>query len=102
MGLTDPPAEMRLGSTVTGTIHLTSEAVMAIPASALTSLNGQPAVWLVDPEKLTVSLHNIQTARFEPDTVIVEHGIDIGDIVVTAGAHALHPGQKVRLLASQT
>jgi len=102
VGLTDPPAEMRLGSTVTGTIHLTSEAVMAIPASALTSLNGQPAVWLVDPEKLTVSLHNIQTARFEPDTVIVEHGIDIGDIVVTAGVHALHPGQKVRLLASQT
>ena len=54
------------------------EPVMAIPASALTSLNGQPAVWLVDPEKLTVSLHNVQTARFDADTVIVEHGIDIG------------------------
>lgn len=102
VGLTDPPAEMRLGSTVTGTLHLTSEPVMAIPASALTSVNGQPAVWLVDPEKLTVSLHSVQTARFDADTVIVEHGIDIGDIVVTAGVHALHPGQKVRLLADQT
>jgi RND family efflux transporter MFP subunit len=102
VGLTDPPAEMRLGSTVTGTLRLTSEPAVIIPAAALTSLNGQPAVWLVDPEKLTVALRNVETARFDPDTVIIEHGIEIGDIVVTAGVHALHPGQKVRLLAGQS
>jgi membrane fusion protein, multidrug efflux system len=102
VGLTDPPLEMRLGSTVTGSLQLESEPVMAIPASALTSLNGQPAVWLVDPQNMTVFLQTVQTARFEPDTVRVEHGISIGDIVVTAGVHALHPGQKVRLLGSQT
>lgn len=101
VGLTDSPAEMRLGSTVTGTIRLTSQPVMAIPASALTSLNGQPAVWIVDPQKLTVSLHNIKTASFDPETVIVEQGINTGDIVVTAGVHALHPGQQVRLLSRQ-
>jgi membrane fusion protein, multidrug efflux system len=102
VGLTDPPLEMRLGSTVTGTLQLESEPVMAIPASALTSLNGQPAVWLVDPQSMTVFLHAIQTARFDPDKVLVEHGIDTGDIVVTAGVHALHPGQKVRVVGSQT
>jgi membrane fusion protein, multidrug efflux system len=102
VGLTDPPPEMRLGSTVTGSMQLESEPVLAVPASALTSLNGQPAVWLVDPETMTVSLHNIETARFDPDTVVVEHGIETGNIVVTAGVHALHPGQKVRLLGSQT
>lgn len=102
VGLTDPPAEMRLGSTVTGTLQFTSQPVMAIPASALTSLDGKPAVWIVDPEKLTVSLHAIEMARFDPDTVIVNNGIDIGDIVVTAGVHALHPGQHVRLLLRQT
>ena len=101
VGLTDPPAEMRLGSTVTGTMRLDLEPKMAIPASALSSLNGQPAVWIVDPEKLTVALRNVRTARFDPDTVVVEHGIETGDILVTAGVHALHPGQKVRLLASQ-
>jgi RND family efflux transporter MFP subunit len=102
VGLTDPPPAMRLGSTVTGTMQLESESVMAIPASALTSLNGQPAVWLVDPQNLTVSLRTIQTARFDPDTVLIENGISTGDIVVTAGVHALHPGQKVRLLEPQT
>ncbi len=102
VGLTDPPPEMRLGSTVTGSLQLESERSMAIPASALTSLNGKPAVWLVDPETMTVALHNIETARFNPDTVIVKHGIETGDIVVTAGVHALHPGQKIRLLGSKT
>ena len=102
IGLTDPPPEMRLGSTVTGTMQLESEAVMTIPASALSSINGKPAVWLVDPQALTVSLHPVQTARFDPDTVLVEQGINTGDIVITAGVHALHPGQKVRLLDPHT
>jgi hypothetical protein len=30
----------------------------------------------------------------------VSHGLDVGEIVVTAGVQALHPSQKVRLLAS--
>lgn len=98
VGLTDPPPAMRLGSTVTGTLQLHSQPVMAIPASALTELNGQPAIWIVDPQNMTVSLHKIETARFDPDTVIVNHGLETGQIVVTAGVHALHPGQKVRLL----
>ena len=99
VGLTDPPAEMRLGSTVTGYLRLDSEPKMVIPASALSSLNGQPAVWIVDPEKLTIALRNVRTVKFDPDVVVVEHGIETGDILVTAGVHALHPGQKVRLLA---
>jgi membrane fusion protein, multidrug efflux system len=37
--------------------------------------------------------------RYDPGTVVISHGLDTGDIVVTAGVQALHPGQKVRLLA---
>ncbi len=98
VGLTDPPVAMRLGSTVNGVVHLATDKVIAIPASALTELNSRPAVWIVDPAKLSVSLRNIETLRFDPGTVIVAHGLDTGDIVVTAGVQALHPGQVVRLL----
>ncbi len=98
VGLTDPPAAMRLGSTVTGTVQFNGEPVITIPASALTSHDNHPAVWIVDPEKMTVSLRAIEPLRFEPDAVLVAHGLDAGDIVVTAGVHALHPGQSVRLL----
>jgi membrane fusion protein, multidrug efflux system len=102
VGLTDPPAAMRLGSTVNGVVRLESDKVIAIPASALTELNRQPAVWIVDPAKLTVSLRNIEMLRFDPGTVVVAHGLETGDIVVTAGVQALHPGQTVRLLGPAT
>jgi RND family efflux transporter MFP subunit len=98
VGLTDPPAAMLLGATVNGTMRFESDAEIAIPASALTQLNSQPAVWIVDPAKLTVSLRNIEVQRFDPATVVVAHGLETGDIVVTAGVQALHPGQTVRLL----
>ena len=98
VGLTDPPAAMRLGATVSGRVQMDTAPVIAIPASALTELNRQPAVWIVDPAKNTVSLRNIELLRFDPGTVVVAHGLDTGDIVVTAGVQALHPGQKVRLL----
>jgi membrane fusion protein, multidrug efflux system len=98
VGLSDPPAEMRLGATVTGSVKLASEQVIAIPATALTELNCQPAVWLVDPEKLTVSKRNVELLRHDPGTVVIAQGLETGDIVVTAGIQALHPGQKVRLL----
>ncbi|MBN9564241.1 MAG: efflux RND transporter periplasmic adaptor subunit [Alphaproteobacteria bacterium] len=98
VGLTDPPAAMRLGSTVNGTAQFNAADMISIPASALTELNRQPAVWIVDPKKLTVSMRNISVARFDPGTVVVAEGLETGDIVVTAGVQALHPGQKVRLL----
>jgi RND family efflux transporter MFP subunit len=99
VGLTEPPAAMRLGSTVTGSVQLNSAPVITIPASALTKVNQQPAVWVVDPSSSTVSMRNIDVLRYDPGTVVVSHGLDTGDIVVTAGVQALHPGQKVRLLA---
>jgi hypothetical protein len=43
-------------------------------------------------------MRNIDVLRYEPSTVAVSHGLDTGEIVVTAGVQALHPGQKVRPL----
>ena len=88
------------GMPVTGSVRLASEPVIAIPASALTELNRQPAVWIVDPKNLTVSMRKVELLRHDPGTVVIAQGLDTGDIVVTAGIQALHPGQKVRLLGS--
>ena len=98
VGLNDPPSAMRLGSTVSGSIHLGGVPGIEIPASALTTANGQPAVWVVDPTTSTVSRQNIDVERFELSDVTVAQGLNPGDIVVTAGVQSLRPGQKVRLL----
>jgi membrane fusion protein, multidrug efflux system len=100
VGLTDPPAAMRLGSTVTARMQLDSAPTIEIPATALTEHDRRPAVWLVDPSSLTVSLRNVEVLRQNPATVAISSGLDSGDVVVTAGVQALHPGQKTRLLGS--
>lgn len=98
VGLTDPPAAMRLGSTVVGRMKLDTAPVIEIPATALTESDRRPAVWVVDPKDMTVSLRNVEVARNDPATVAIADGLDTGEIVVTAGTQALHPGQKTRLL----
>jgi membrane fusion protein, multidrug efflux system len=44
----------------------------------------------------------VKILRFDPATVTISQGLDEGDVVVTAGVQALHPGQKVRLLGSES
>jgi RND family efflux transporter MFP subunit len=98
VGLTDPPAAMLLGATVTGSVRLAASAGVEIPASALTASEGRPAVWVVDTARGTVAARQIEIARYDPASVIVSQGLETGDVVVTAGAQVLHKGQKVRLL----
>ncbi len=101
VGLTDPPPAMRLGATVVGRLETDAVPIIDVPATALTKINQQPAVWIVDPSTSTVSIRNVDVLRFDQARVIVSQGLDTGEIVVTAGIQALHPGQKIRLLGSE-
>jgi membrane fusion protein, multidrug efflux system len=97
VGITDPPEAMRLGATVTGRITLSAPSGMEIPASALTKIDGGPAVWIVDPHSQTVTLRAVAVLRYDPATVVISQGLETGDVVVTAGAQTLRPAQKVQL-----
>ena len=97
VAMIDPPHAMRLGATVTGRIELPEAPGFRIPASALTEAEGRPAVWVVEPQSHTVSLRRVTVSRYDPASVLVAAGLDIGDVVVTAGVQTLHPGQKVQL-----
>lgn len=101
VGLTDPPAVMQLGATVNGRVETSSGPVIDIPATALTRMNRQPAVWIVDPSTNMVTARNVDVLRFDQAQVIISQGLDAGEIIVTAGVQALHPGQKVRVLGSE-
>jgi len=100
VGLIDPPAGLRLGSTVTGRMQMDTASAIEVPGSALVRQGAQSAVWIVDPKSQTVSLRTIDVASHEASRVVVGGGLDSGDIVVTAGVQALHSGQKVRLLGA--
>ena len=98
VGIIDPSATMRLGATVTGRIKLSDPPGMEIPPSALTEANGHAVVWVLDPQNQTVSQRNVDVLRHDAASVVIAHGLQTGDVVVTAGVQQLHPGQKVRLV----
>lgn len=100
VGLSQPPAQMLLGATVVGRVEVDAGDVIEIPATALTQLDRQPAVWVVDAATSTVAMRTIDVLRFGPATVTVASGLEPGEVVVTAGVQALHPGQKVRALGA--
>jgi membrane fusion protein, multidrug efflux system len=98
VSLDNPPDIMRLGATIMGQVTIQSESVIQLPGTALTQSEGKPAVWVVDPEKKTVSLLAVTVGRYDTSSIIVVDGLKDGDLVVTAGVQALRPGQEVRLL----
>jgi RND family efflux transporter MFP subunit len=100
VGIIDPPAAFTLGSTVTGSIKLAPPPGVEVPPSALTEANGRPAVWVFDPQSQTVSLRNVDVARYDAADVVISQGLETGEIVVTAGVQTLRPGEKVRLLGA--
>jgi RND family efflux transporter MFP subunit len=100
VGITDPPAAMKLGDTVVGRIRLTAPPGVEVPSSALTETEGHPAVWVVDPQSKTVSLRSVEVARYDQADIVISKGLKTGEFVVTAGVQTLRPGQKVRLLGA--
>jgi RND family efflux transporter MFP subunit len=100
VGLSSPPAGMRLGATVTGRMRLGGSDGFVVPAGALTRADGQPAVWVVDPQSETVALRTVELIRHDAAQAVISQGLTAGEVVVTAGVQALRPGQKVRLLGA--
>ena len=99
--LNNPPATMRLGSTVTGRIKLAATTSIEIPPSAVVRSDGKAAVWVFDPKAGTVASRAIQIRSSDPNRVDVASGLEPGDVVVVAGVQALRPGQKVRPLENR-
>ena len=66
---------------------------------ALALEGGATHAWRFDPGSSTVRRTPITVGNVAGNEVVVTSGLRSGDIVVTAGAHQLKEGQKVRLLA---
>ena len=102
VGLDEPPAAMRLGMGVTGTVLGAPADGFSVPISALKEDGGATAVFVVDPATLTLALRPVEIAARDPLAAHVVSGLSAGDVVVTAGVSVLQEGQKVRLLGAES
>ncbi len=89
---------VKLGMSATVRLELGEAQAIVIPNTALYTRDNATRVWLVDRASETVKAVEIKTGESTNDGVAVLTGLKPGDLVVTAGANLLQPGQKVRLL----
>ncbi|WP_116424819.1 efflux RND transporter periplasmic adaptor subunit [Pseudomonas citronellolis] len=99
--LPDAPPAMTLGAAVVGHLVLPGKPLIVLPASALTSVDGKPAVFVVQTSTHELVRKPIVVARYSAEQALVESGLTEGDAVVTAGVSKLRPGQKVAYDAGQ-
>jgi multidrug efflux system membrane fusion protein len=67
-----------------------------IPLSALTERDGRSIVWVLDGGSMTVKPQPVFTGDITGNVVLVAKGLQPGQEIITAGAHVLSPGQKVK------
>ncbi len=94
VGLTNPPAQFRLGALVNGHVEVAGGVLTKLPATALLTTGTSPEVWIVSADK-TVHAKPVKVSRYDSDAVFIESGLDKGDLVVIAGVNSLLDGQKV-------
>ena len=93
IALTDAPAELPLG--MTAHVYLAGGPVTGavIPLSALYQTGDETEVYIVADG--TVRLTPVTVTAFRGNDAVVD-GLPRGAVVVTAGVHQLHEGEKVR------
>jgi RND family efflux transporter MFP subunit len=96
----EPDAAVKLGMTANVAIgDRAAGLVITLPLTALTEVQGKPAVWVVDPHTSQVNLRPVAVGAYREDGVIVREGLRPGEIVVTAGVHKLIAGETVRVVS---
>ena len=93
-----PPQAMRLG--MTASVALTVEenaAPVVVPLTALTQSDGRTVAFVVDVVNKVVRTTTVDVGGVGEHGVQIVRGLQIGDMVVSAGVQFLRDGMRVRL-----
>ena len=97
IALDNPPADFRLGATITAYAPAQADARIKIPATALFERDGKLRVWTVDPASKTVMMREVNVVSRQGAAAEVSAGLEPGDRVVIAGVNSLEAGQSVKI-----
>jgi len=93
-----PPQAMRLGMTATVALVLEEKAAsVLVPLTALTESDGGTVAFVVDAVSKVVRKTTVDVGGVGEHGVQIVRGLQIGDMVVSAGVQFLRDGMRVRL-----
>src|SRR5689334_20511222 len=95
-------ADAPLGSTISIQVSDSRSApALRVPMGAIFDPGKGPGVWLVEGETPRVTWRAVRIAGLSGEAASVIGNLKAGDRVVALGAHLLHEGEPVRLMASE-
>ena len=101
----DQPEELRILPGMAGRARaatlkeeIPAEDRIVLPVTAVFSADeGKSFVWVVDKNSATVSRREVMADSLVDTGIPVREGLEVGELVATAGVHFLKEGQRVRL-----
>lgn len=88
-------SDIQLGAPVVGSFRTVARSTIQLPWSAMASDDGNPAVWIVDPETSKVSIRPVVVSSYATGRFAVSEGVSAGEIVVTEGTIFVRPDEVV-------
>ncbi|SFU08020.1 RND family efflux transporter, MFP subunit [Kosakonia arachidis] len=89
-----PPAAMALGASASVEIPSAMPGGYTVPASALSRLGDQPAVFIIDGHG-QAQLRTVTLAGYSATSAVIASGVGVGDRIITAGVSKLRAGEPV-------
>lgn len=99
LAIEDAPPGLRFGTTTYAERERTDASPLRVPSTALLEQDGKTTVWVVAGD--AVVSRPVTVGARAGGAVVVESGLQDGERVVTAGVHALAPGQHVKVLEDE-
>lgn len=101
IAIADHDDALRLGMTASVQVeNLEEAAAIRVPLSAIHHQDHIATVWVIEPANSTLASRPVTLGAASRDSVQVFQGLHEGEVIVTAGGHLLHAGQKVKVLPS--
>jgi RND family efflux transporter MFP subunit len=100
----EPPEELIVLPGMTGTVQVSLEVgqingssdQITVPLGAILSDGDARYVWVVDEETMAVSRREVSLDAAIGETLPVLAGLEVGEVIVGAGAGYLHEGMQIR------
>lgn len=104
----EPPEEITILPGMSGQVIMidreddgdTEVTDFAVPSfSVVANADGEPYVWIVNPDDMTVSKRMVKLGQVTgKDQIWITEGVSAGERIATAGVHHLEEGMQVRLM----
>ncbi len=90
----DPDAQLKVGMTAGVAFDTQASQKIVIPNTALTQLNGQNQVWVINDDGIA-NPRAVSSGLYTEQGVEITSGLSAGEMIAIAGVHTLVKGQKV-------